>query len=379
MTRPISEATSAKVLALLQSNRPKYTLKQIAQECGVSVSSVNRIKNKDRKDRASAASRPILPTLPIGIKNLKQAIGLANVCAYLGFDQPEAASYCHKANVDLSELKAFKEAYDRHDIVLRSEMQQQLRAANERSCKAETRLNQVAQSLSQIRATLSVLAQSIASGKIASVADNRFQMTSGLQRLQTIELIWDLTHGDENTSGVTRVEINPDQAVAELAPSILQLVEARCGDACNNGDESVSDDVLKARLAWLRQRIAAEPGKYAPRGHLSMEDACAMLGLKPRTIFHWLKLIRDSDENTAFQALVDKRTLIDHKGPATDPRAISAENRRCICKLAQRPEFEGLPISQRYHQLVANGELPCLCSKRTFYRVLEQEGLLKKL
>ena len=93
MTRPISEATSAKVLALLQSNRPKYTLKQIAQECGVSVSSVNRIKNKYRKDRASAASRPILPALPIGIKNLKQAIGLANVCAYLVISPKSSTPY----------------------------------------------------------------------------------------------------------------------------------------------------------------------------------------------------------------------------------------------------------------------------------------------
>ena len=204
-------------------------------------------------------------------------------------------------------------------------------------------------------------------------------MTSGLQRLQALELVWDISHVDEDTACLMRTEDNPEMAAEELAQRTLQRIHAVFGEARTNEAESVSDDALKERLGKLRKRIVAEPGKYAPRGYFSMKDTCAMLGLKPRTIFNWLKLIRENDEDAAFKVLVDKRTLVDHKGPATDPKALTVEERSRICELAQRPEFEGLSIDKRYHKLLDDGDLPFLCSKRTFYRVLEQEGILAKL
>lgn len=175
MTR-LPKATTAKVLELLQSNSPKYTLQQIAQECGVSISSVIRIKNRDRdRDRDADSNRPTmpaLPALPIGVKNLKQAIRLVNVCEFLGFNKPEAEIYCQKENVDIRELKAFKEAYDRQDIGFLSAMRQQVKAAKqeanaakEQHRKSETRVTNVEKSLARANATISVLAQSIVSGK----------------------------------------------------------------------------------------------------------------------------------------------------------------------------------------------------------------------
>ena len=174
MTR-LPKATTAKVLELLQSNSPKYTLQQIAQECGVSISSVIRIKNRDRdreRDHDADSNRPTMPALPIGVKNLKQAIRLVNVCEFLGFNKPEAEIYCQKENVDIRELKAFKEAYDRQDIGFLSAMRQQVKAAKqeanaakEQHRKSETRVTNVEKSLARANATISVLAQSIVSGK----------------------------------------------------------------------------------------------------------------------------------------------------------------------------------------------------------------------
>ena len=176
MTR-LPKATTAKVLELLQSNSPKYTLQQIAQECGVSISSVIRIKNRDRdrdrdRERDADSNRPTMPALPIGVKNLKQAIRLVNVCEFLGFNKPEAEIYCQKENVDIRELKAFKEAYDRQDIGFLSAMRQQVKAAKqeanaakEQHRKSETRVTNVEKSLARANATISVLAQSIVSGK----------------------------------------------------------------------------------------------------------------------------------------------------------------------------------------------------------------------
>lgn len=128
MTR-LPKATIAKVLEMLQSSSPKYTLKQIAQECGVSTSSVVRIKNNDSDADSYRPTLPTLPTLPIGVKNLKQAIRMVNNCELLGFNKPEAAIYCQKENVDIRELKAFKEAYDRQEIGFLSEMKLQVKAA----------------------------------------------------------------------------------------------------------------------------------------------------------------------------------------------------------------------------------------------------------
>lgn len=85
MSQPLTDTTIAQIVAMLHSDNHKYTPAQIAQACGVSPSTVNNIKRTKLKPQATAS-------LPRGAKDFKDAIRLAEVCEYLGFDTTEAAS-----------------------------------------------------------------------------------------------------------------------------------------------------------------------------------------------------------------------------------------------------------------------------------------------
>lgn len=138
---------------MLQSDNPKYTQAQIAQACGVSPSTVSSIKRTKLKPQAT--------TLPRGAKDFKDAIRLADVCEYLGFDTPEAASYCRKEHVDLNELKAFKAEYDQRDIGFKSAIKQEVKAEQKRHRKAEARIQKAEQDLARANAVITVLGRYI--------------------------------------------------------------------------------------------------------------------------------------------------------------------------------------------------------------------------
>ena len=164
MSQPLTDTTIAQIVAMLQSANPKYTQAQIAQACGVSPSTVNNIKRTKLKPQAI--------TLPRGAKDFKDAIRLAEVCEYLGFDTPEAASYCRKEQVDLNEVKTFKAEYDQRDIGFKSAIKQQLKqerqqerqqvkAEQKRHRKDESRIQKAEQDLARANAVITVLGRYI--------------------------------------------------------------------------------------------------------------------------------------------------------------------------------------------------------------------------
>lgn len=84
----LPQSTIAKVLGMLNSTEPKYTQSQISKACGVSLSSVARIKSKALSSNEQVLD---LVVLPRGVRDLRQAIRMADVCEYIGFNKPEAA------------------------------------------------------------------------------------------------------------------------------------------------------------------------------------------------------------------------------------------------------------------------------------------------
>ena len=130
----LPQSTIAKVLGMLNSTEPKYTQSQISKACGVSLSSVARIKSKALSSNEQVLD---LVVLPRGVRDLRQAIRMADVCEYIGFNKPEAAIYCRKENVDINELKAFKARYGGLELCLQKESQLKQKAADKQKLDAK--------------------------------------------------------------------------------------------------------------------------------------------------------------------------------------------------------------------------------------------------
>lgn len=164
MSLPLS--TIAKVLGMLNSTEPKYTQSQISKACGVSLSSVARIKSKALSSNEQVLD---LVVLPRGVRDLRQAIRMADVCEYIGFNKPEAAIYCRKENVDINELKAFKARYGGLELCLQKESQLKQKAADEQINKLKKEIATHEKAVALANTTISVLTQSIVSGKSAAL------------------------------------------------------------------------------------------------------------------------------------------------------------------------------------------------------------------
>lgn len=145
----------------------------------IGVSAVKRIKHQALGN--SEESDQVEPlTLPAGVKSLKQAQRLADVCDYLGFDTPEAALHCRREHVDLDELRRFYEAIKDEELCFTqghqqaiTALKQELRRAQQVKKKTEAQIAKSEKKLAAANAAITVLAKYLVTGKTGRDDDRR--------------------------------------------------------------------------------------------------------------------------------------------------------------------------------------------------------------